>query len=95
MHLLIYIFYSYKCIAKNKNGQREHIFDVKMTENSAPIITDAPQSRIAQPGEHITFMCKASGMPQPQITWSFNGFLLNDDDKHITVRQYESEYIKK
>ena len=38
-------------------------------------------------GESVVFRCPATGLPEPLITWAFNGLPLNLASSHVTMQQ--------
>jgi len=42
----------------------------------------------------VTFMCSATGIPPPEITWTKNGVLLDDNlDPHISLSPSDPELV--
>uniref|UniRef100_A0A2K6W3J0 Ig-like domain-containing protein n=1 Tax=Onchocerca volvulus TaxID=6282 RepID=A0A2K6W3J0_ONCVO len=81
----------YICVASNQNGQVEHSFELQMLNNSAPLIVDIPESKVVNPGEQVTFVCRAAGQPPPSIKWYFNGMEISHDDLHVELTQRDNE----
>ncbi|KAM3726272.1 Peroxidasin [Dirofilaria immitis] len=81
----------YICVASNRNGQIEHSFELQIFNNSAPLIVDSPESKVVNPGEQVTFVCRISGQPPPSIKWYFNGIEISHDDLHIEFTQRDNE----
>ncbi|CAG9541076.1 unnamed protein product [Cercopithifilaria johnstoni] len=73
----------YICVASTRNGQVQHSFELKILNNSAPFIVDSPESKVVNPGEQVTFVCRVAGEPSPSIKWYFNGAEISHDDLHI------------
>ena len=40
---------------------------------------------IANQEENVTFSCQSMGEPAPDITWSFNGAMINGNSKYMIV----------
>ncbi|CAG2202381.1 HMCN [Mytilus edulis] len=60
----------YLCIAINDAGQTQANTVVSVT-GDAPQITVPPSSAVKHSGEIQSFLCEATGNPQPTITWSY------------------------
>lgn len=58
---------------------------LEIVNNSAPLIVDSPESKVVNPGEQVTFVCRVTGEPLPSIKWYFNGVEISRDDLHIEV----------
>ncbi|MCP9265997.1 hypothetical protein DINM_021442 [Dirofilaria immitis] len=84
-------WFRYICVASNRNGQIEHSFELQIFNNSAPLIVDSPESKVVNPGEQVTFVCRISGQPPPSIKWYFNGIEISHDDLHIEFTQRDNE----
>ena len=73
---------SYSLLIKNKLGKQEsEPIKINVT---APITikTGLPESIDAVLGEQTTLSVEASGIPQPKVTWLFNGQPLKSSTKH-------------
>jgi len=72
----------YTLVAKNKLGKQE-TEPVKVTV-SAPIVvkTKLPETTDGIFGEQTTLTVEANGIPQPKVTWLFNGQPLKNSPKH-------------
>ncbi|KAL3982171.1 hypothetical protein ACH3XW_46105 [Acanthocheilonema viteae] len=81
----------YTCVASNRNGQVQHSFELQILNNSAPFIVDSPESKVVNPGEQVTFVCRAAGQPPASIKWYFNGVEISHGDLHIELTQRDSE----
>ncbi|VDI04096.1 Hypothetical predicted protein [Mytilus galloprovincialis] len=64
----------YLCIAINDAGQTQANTVVSVT-GDAPQITVPPSSAVKHSGEIQSFLCEATGNPQPTITWSYTSYL--------------------
>ncbi|XP_032809971.1 neuronal cell adhesion molecule isoform X7 [Petromyzon marinus] len=63
---------NYVCLASNRLGVQRHTTTVAI--EAAPYwLTGGPESRVVQPGEQTTIMCRATGNPKPSIRWLLNG----------------------
>lgn len=59
----------------------------------APTITEIlPQQLAVVEGNRVTFTCKASGYPRPQITWKI--FLESGDDNTARLEQPSPQSIR-
>uniref|UniRef100_A0A1I7VVU9 Peroxidasin n=1 Tax=Loa loa TaxID=7209 RepID=A0A1I7VVU9_LOALO len=81
----------YICVASNQNGQVQHSFELQILNNSAPLIVDRPESKVVNPGQQVTFVCRISGQPPPSVKWYFNGVEISHDDLHIELTQRDNE----
>uniref|UniRef100_A0A8D2NA96 Hemicentin 1 n=1 Tax=Zonotrichia albicollis TaxID=44394 RepID=A0A8D2NA96_ZONAL len=74
---------SYTCIATNAAGEDMHT--VTLTVHVLPAFTELPGDVALTKGEQLRLTCKATGVPVPRITWTFNnniipgGSLMYDD----------------
>jgi hemicentin len=72
----------YTLIAKNKLGKQE-IEPIKINVTAAIVIkTKLPETIDAVIGEQTTLSIEAEGIPQPKVTWLFNGQPLKSSPKH-------------
>uniref|UniRef100_A0A915Q5C4 Ig-like domain-containing protein n=1 Tax=Setaria digitata TaxID=48799 RepID=A0A915Q5C4_9BILA len=81
----------YICVASNRNGQVQHFFELKILNNSAPLIVDSPESKTVNPGEQVTFVCRVNGQPPPSIKWYFRGAEISREDLHFEITQRDNE----
>lgn len=61
---------SYTCIANNAAGEDTHT--VTLIVHVLPAFTDLPGDVALTKGEQLRLLCKATGVPVPKITWTFN-----------------------
>lgn len=78
--------YSYTCEASNQFGRIHSSANIQIIRSSPPVIIEGPHSAEAQPGQQITFRCKARGEPKPAITWFFDGSEIPDLNGHTRVK---------
>ena len=45
-----------------------------------PSIVNSPDDEIRDQNENVTFLCQAVGEPVPDISWYFNGVMINVSD---------------
>ncbi|KAL4612744.1 neuronal cell adhesion molecule-like isoform X10 [Arapaima gigas] len=69
----------YRCTATNRLGSEHHIITV--TVKAAPYWISAPTNLILAPKESGVLYCRASGHPEPTITWSMNGIPIENSPK--------------
>ncbi|XP_041856289.1 hemicentin-1 [Melanotaenia boesemani] len=77
---------TYTCVAKNSEGQTQK--DYTLTVQVSPTIlgSDQPSDVGAPMGEELTLECRASGIPQPRLSWLKDGLSLEGSDtRHISV----------
>ena len=61
-----------------------HIPDTLFLVNEAPVITEKPSYLIANDGDHVKFICRATGKPIPEIIW-FNKEQQIEPDEDVTI----------
>ncbi|KAL2104146.1 hypothetical protein ACEWY4_001014 [Coilia grayii] len=67
----------YKCTAKNRVGEKSHLFRVSVEE--PPRWTrDPPQGQLVTIGSDVEIKCATTGNPRPTITWRMNGQPIGD-----------------
>ncbi|KAE9418760.1 hypothetical protein Angca_003374 [Angiostrongylus cantonensis] len=92
-------------MARNIHGRIEHTVKVHVVSSIPPDIYDGPKHQKVPLGEQVTFVCRARGVPRPEITWFYEGsviphirgrFLVSDDGAELTIskvtRQDEGVY---
>uniref|UniRef100_A0A8C3N479 Hemicentin-1 n=1 Tax=Geospiza parvula TaxID=87175 RepID=A0A8C3N479_GEOPR len=65
---------SYTCIATNAAGEDMHT--VTLTVHVLPAFTELPGDVALTKGEQLRLTCKATGVPVPRITWTFNNNII-------------------
>ncbi|RMC08359.1 hypothetical protein DUI87_14601 [Hirundo rustica rustica] len=65
---------SYTCIATNTAGEDTHT--VTLTVHVLPAFTELPGDVALTKGEQLRLSCKATGVPVPRITWTFNNNII-------------------
>ncbi|KAM4896067.1 hemicentin-1 [Sylvia borin] len=65
---------SYTCIATNTAGEDTHT--VTLTVHVLPAFTELPGDVALTKGEQLRLTCKATGIPVPRITWTFNNNII-------------------
>ncbi|XP_066048296.1 hemicentin-1 [Chamaea fasciata] len=65
---------SYTCIATNTAGEDTHT--VALTVHVLPAFTELPGDVALTKGEQLRLTCKATGIPVPRITWTFNNNII-------------------
>ncbi|NWV42606.1 HMCN1 protein, partial [Grantiella picta] len=65
---------SYTCIATNTAGEDMHT--VTLTVHMLPAFTELPGDIALTKGEQLRLTCKATGIPVPKITWTFNNNII-------------------
>ncbi|CAB3262414.1 unnamed protein product [Arctia plantaginis] len=64
---------TYKCEVNNHVGQKQW-HSMKLTVVSAPKFVQKPEKQLDVKDTHdIEVPCKVSGLPEPKITWTYNG----------------------
>ncbi|XP_053098888.1 hemicentin-1 isoform X3 [Hemicordylus capensis] len=65
---------SYTCIASNVAGEDTHT--VSLVVHVLPTFTELPGDVALNKGERLQLTCKATGIPLPQIIWTFNNNII-------------------
>uniref|UniRef100_A0A8C6YM76 Hemicentin 1 n=1 Tax=Nothoprocta perdicaria TaxID=30464 RepID=A0A8C6YM76_NOTPE len=64
----------YTCIASNTAGEDTHT--VTLMVHVLPAFTELPGDIALTKGEQLRLTCKATGIPVPKITWTFNNNII-------------------
>ncbi|XP_067156720.1 hemicentin-1 [Apteryx mantelli] len=64
----------YTCIANNAAGEDTHT--VTLMVHVLPAFTELPGDIALTKGEQLRLTCKATGIPVPKITWTFNNNII-------------------
>ncbi|XP_021098568.1 hemicentin-1 [Heterocephalus glaber] len=64
----------YTCVANNAAGEDTHT--VSLTVNVLPTFTELPGDVSLNKGEQLQLSCKATGIPLPKLTWTFNNNII-------------------
>ncbi|EGV99559.1 Hemicentin-1 [Cricetulus griseus] len=65
---------TYTCVANNAAGEDTHT--VTLTVHSLPTFTELPGDLSLNKGEQLRLSCKATGIPLPKLTWTFNNNII-------------------
>uniref|UniRef100_A0A480PJG6 Hemicentin-1 n=3 Tax=Sus scrofa TaxID=9823 RepID=A0A480PJG6_PIG len=65
---------TYTCIANNAAGEDTHT--VTLTVHVLPTFTELPGDVSLNKGEQLRLNCKATGIPLPKLTWTFNNNII-------------------
>ncbi|XP_052593110.1 hemicentin-1 isoform X2 [Peromyscus californicus insignis] len=65
---------TYTCVANNVAG--EDTRTVTLTVHSLPTFTELPGDLSLNKGEQLRLNCKATGIPLPKLTWTFNNNII-------------------
>ncbi|KAM9706377.1 hemicentin-1 isoform 2-T2 [Dama dama] len=65
---------TYTCIANNAAGEDRHT--VSLTVHVLPTFTELPGDVSLNKGEQLRLNCKATGIPLPKLTWTFNNNII-------------------
>ncbi|OXB56883.1 hypothetical protein ASZ78_013391 [Callipepla squamata] len=65
---------NYTCTAKNAAGEDTHT--VTLVVHVLPAFTELPGDVTLTKGEQLRLTCKATGIPVPKITWTFNNNII-------------------
>lgn len=65
---------NYTCIANNAAGEDTHT--VTLIVQILPAFTELPGDVALTKGEQLRLTCKATGIPIPKITWTFNNNII-------------------
>ncbi|KAK6052877.1 immunoglobulin I-set domain protein [Cooperia oncophora] len=67
---------SYTCMASNIHGRIEHSARIHLVSSIPPNIYDGPAQQTVKLGQQVTFICRARGVPKPEITWFYEGSVI-------------------
>ncbi|XP_071421021.1 hemicentin-1 [Pithys albifrons albifrons] len=65
---------TYTCVAANAAGEATHT--VTLIVHVLPAFTELPGDVALTKGEQLRLTCKATGVPVPKITWTFNNNII-------------------
>nr|XP_035962212.1 hemicentin-1 isoform X2 [Halichoerus grypus] len=65
---------TYTCVANNAAGEDTHM--VSLTVHVLPTFTELPGDMSLTKGEQLRLSCKATGIPLPKLTWTFNNNII-------------------
>lgn len=65
---------TYTCVASNAAGEDTHT--VSLTVHVLPTFTELPGDVSLNRGEQLRLSCKATGVPLPKLTWTFNNNII-------------------
>ncbi|XP_067585037.1 hemicentin-1 isoform X1 [Pseudorca crassidens] len=65
---------TYTCVANNAAGEDTHT--VSLTVHVLPTFTELPGDVSLNKGEQLRLNCKATGIPLPKLTWTFNNNII-------------------
>ncbi|XP_047561044.1 hemicentin-1 isoform X2 [Lutra lutra] len=65
---------AYTCVANNAAGEDTHM--VSLTVHVLPTFTELPGDVSLNKGEQLRLSCKATGIPLPKLTWTFNNNII-------------------
>lgn len=68
---------SYECIHKNRYGEIRHT--IILNYNEPPSINCQLDSTDVTQGDNLDLECEVRGIPEPEITWFLNGFVVKDN----------------
>ncbi|XP_059396988.1 neurofascin-like isoform X3 [Carassius carassius] len=69
----------YICTASNRMGSLDHVITVRV--KSVPFWVEKPESLVLSRDDSGSIMCRADGIPRPQIQWLVNGEPISDAPK--------------
>ncbi|CAB3398936.1 unnamed protein product [Caenorhabditis bovis] len=90
----------YTCEASNEFETIRHDFNLELISSVPPNIYQGPESKTANVGGQVKFVCKARGTPIPDYTWSFDGstighikgrIMVSDDGTELTISNIEKK----
>lgn len=58
-----------------------------------PLFLEQPSDKEVSEGEEVTFECTISGLPDPDVTWYFNGRELYESRRRTMKRKGGQKYI--
>ena len=59
-----------------------HVTLLNLLSTVIPSITTSVNNEIGDQNENVTFLCQAVGEPVPDISWYFNGVMINVSDNN-------------
>ncbi|XP_004706727.1 hemicentin-1 [Echinops telfairi] len=65
---------TYTCVANNAAGEDTHT--VSLTVHVLPTFTELPGDVSLNQGEQLRLSCRATGVPLPKLTWTFNNNII-------------------
>lgn len=65
---------TYTCVANNAAGEDSHT--VSLTVHVLPTFTELPGDVSLNKGEQLRLSCRATGIPLPKLTWTFNNNII-------------------
>ncbi|XP_036128071.1 hemicentin-1 [Molossus molossus] len=65
---------TYTCVANNAAGEDTHT--VRLTVHVLPTFTELPGDVSLNKGDQLRLRCKATGIPLPTLTWTFNNNII-------------------
>ncbi|KAB1258936.1 Hemicentin-1 [Camelus dromedarius] len=65
---------TYTCVANNAAGEDTHT--ISLTVHVLPTFTELPGDVSLNKGEQLRLNCKATGVPLPKLTWTFNNNII-------------------
>ncbi|KAI4563342.1 hypothetical protein MJT46_010951, partial [Ovis ammon polii x Ovis aries] len=65
---------TYTCVANNAAGEDTHT--ISLTVHVLPTFTELPGDVSLNKGEQLRLNCKATGIPLPKLTWTFNNNII-------------------
>ncbi|XP_004688211.1 PREDICTED: hemicentin-1 [Condylura cristata] len=65
---------TYTCVANNAAGEDTHT--VSLTVHVLPTFTELPGDISLNKGEQLRLSCRATGVPLPKLTWTFNNNII-------------------
>uniref|UniRef100_A0A672N6H3 Neural cell adhesion molecule L1 n=1 Tax=Sinocyclocheilus grahami TaxID=75366 RepID=A0A672N6H3_SINGR len=69
----------YICTASNRMGSLDHVITVRV--KSVPFWVEKPESLVLSRDDSGSIVCRADGIPRPQIQWLVNGEPISDAPK--------------
>ncbi|KAK0044806.1 myosin light chain kinase smooth muscle, partial [Biomphalaria pfeifferi] len=86
------------CKLKNDSGEAMCKARLKVKEDiskrgNRPLFLEQPSDKEVSEGEEVTFECTISGLPDPDVTWYFNGRELYESRRRTMKRKGGQKYI--
>ncbi|KAG2463459.1 matrix-remodeling-associated protein 5 [Polypterus senegalus] len=83
----------YVCMSRNLNGEETVLFSLEIQMNPPKIEQQGRTQKKVSYGERLQVDCVASGLPDPEVTWSLpDGTMINNalqsDDNGVRSRRY-------
>ncbi len=77
-----------------KSASMKSKFESKPVAEKQPQFIRRPKGETLNEGDSVKFSCKASGVPDPSVTWQFKGKTLKDEGRCEIYEEKEVHYLE-